>query len=126
MKQHRVDYEKIFEHLKKMTKKRLIQDLREPKRYLKAVITKKLISYIRKGKITFARSFNFEKMTDGMFEMEYDELTFLIRLYEAIGFLGRNLRFSDSPSFCQNPRTLPHHWLRRRKSNFTLSHPGVF
>jgi hypothetical protein len=31
--------------------------------------------------------------------MEYDELSFLIRLYEAIGFLGRNLRFSDSPSF---------------------------
>jgi hypothetical protein len=38
-------------------------------------------------------------MTDGMFEMEYDELTFLIRLYEAIGFLGRNLRYSDSSSF---------------------------
>ncbi|HWQ96140.1 MAG TPA: hypothetical protein VN368_02085 [Candidatus Methylomirabilis sp.] len=41
----------------------------------------------------------FEKMTDGMFEMEYDELTFRIKLYEAIGFLGRNLRYSDSPSF---------------------------
>jgi hypothetical protein len=41
----------------------------------------------------------FEKMTDGMFAMEYDELTFRIRRYEAIGFLGRNLRYSDSPSF---------------------------
>jgi hypothetical protein len=41
----------------------------------------------------------FEKMTGGMFEMEYDELTFRTRLYEAIGFLGRNLRYSDSPSF---------------------------
>ncbi len=41
----------------------------------------------------------FEKMTDDMFEMEYDELTFRTRLYEAIGFLGRNLRYSDSPSF---------------------------
>ena len=51
-------------------------------------LAKKLISYIRNGKITFAHSFNFEKMTDGMFEMEYDELTFRIRLYEAIGFLG--------------------------------------
>jgi len=30
-------------------------------------------------------------MTDGMFEMEYDELTFRTKLYEAIGFLGRNL-----------------------------------
>ncbi|MCZ7362863.1 MAG: hypothetical protein O8C58_05970 [Candidatus Methanoperedens sp.] len=41
----------------------------------------------------------FGKMTDGMFEMEYDELTFRTKLYDAIGFLGRNLRYSDSPSF---------------------------
>jgi hypothetical protein len=41
----------------------------------------------------------FEKMTGGMFEMEYDELTFRTKLYGAIGFLGRNLRYSDSPSF---------------------------
>lgn len=41
----------------------------------------------------------FEEMTDHMFEMEYDELTFRIKLYDAIGFLGRNLRYSDSPSF---------------------------
>jgi len=41
----------------------------------------------------------FEKMTGGMFEMEYDELTFRTKLYDAIGFLGRNLRYSDSPSF---------------------------
>ncbi len=41
----------------------------------------------------------FDKMTDSMFEMEYDELTFRTKLYEAIGFLGRNLRYSDSPSF---------------------------
>jgi hypothetical protein len=114
------------EERKKLTKNKLIQNLREPKQCLKAVFIKKLISYINKGKITFAHSFNFEKMTDGMFEMEYDDLTYRTRLYEAIGFLGRNLRFSDSPSFCQNPRTLPHHWIRRRKSNFTLSHPGIF
>jgi hypothetical protein len=229
MKQHQVDYEKIYEHLKKltnnfseeeithhhttaqvlldlcrgerkwafltekerkkMTKNRLIQCTVDSKQCLKAVFTKKLISYLRKGKITLTHSFKyqdigkviesvelsdtdwmvtrrdiekliegtypinfesesfqrsptpddeldaqdyqtlnkipfqqvqnqvsglvadhnptwfqshkeiFEKMTDGMFEMEYDELTFLIRLYEAIGFLGRNLRFSDSPSF---------------------------
>lgn len=228
MEQHQVDYEKIYEQLKKltnnfseeeiihhhttaqvlldlcqgerkwvflteeerkkMTKNKLIQNQREPKQYLKAVFTKKLISYLHKGKITFAHSFKyqdigkviesvelsdtdwmvtrediekliegtypinfesesfhrsapddeedaqdyqphnripfqqvqnqvsgliadhnpewfpshkeiFEKMTDGMFEMEYDELTYRIRLYEAIGFLGRNLRFSDSPSF---------------------------
>jgi hypothetical protein len=41
----------------------------------------------------------FDKMTERMFEMEYDELTFRTRLYEAIGFLGRNLRYSDSSSF---------------------------
>jgi hypothetical protein len=41
----------------------------------------------------------FKKMTDGMFEMEYDEATFRTKLYQAIGFLGRNLRYSDSPSF---------------------------
>ncbi len=41
----------------------------------------------------------FEKMTGCMFEMEYDELTFRTKLYDAIGFLGRNLRYSDSPSF---------------------------
>jgi hypothetical protein len=41
----------------------------------------------------------FDRMTDSMFEMEYDELTFRTKLYEAIGFLGRNLRYSDSPSF---------------------------
>jgi hypothetical protein len=41
----------------------------------------------------------FKKMTDGMFEMEYDEAIFRTKLYQAIGFLGRNLRYSDSPSF---------------------------
>jgi len=228
MKQHRIDYEKIYEHFgkltdnfsddeiaphhvtahvlldlcrgerkwaflteeerKKLTKNRLIQSMREPGQRLKAVLTKKLISYIQKGKLTLAHSFEyqdigtviesvelsdgdwmviredietliegtypfnfeneilqtfplddkeyepdqhsytkipfqqvqnqvsasvadrnpawfqshkqvFEKMTDGMFAMEYDELTFRKRLYEAIGFLGRNLRYSDSPSF---------------------------
>ncbi len=155
MKQHQVDYEKIYERLKKLTntfseekitphhttalvlldlcrderkwkflteeerkkltKNKLIQNRREPKQCLKAVLIKKLISYIRKGKITFAHSFNFEKMTDGMFEMEYDELTFRIRLYEAIGFLGRNLRFSDSPSFY-----LLQYFIQRYLSDATL------
>jgi hypothetical protein len=41
----------------------------------------------------------FDRMTDSMFELEYDESTFRTKLYEAIGFLGRNLRYSDSPSF---------------------------
>lgn len=176
------------EERKKLTRNGLIQNLREPGQCLKAVLTKKLISYIQKGKVTLAHSFEyqdigkaiesvelsdsdwmitredieklidgtypfnfeteifqtfplddkenepdynsynkipfqqvqnqvsdlaadhnpawfqshkdvFEKMTDGMFGMEYDELAFRLRLYEAIGFLGRNLRYSDSPSF---------------------------
>lgn len=228
MKQHQSDYEKIYEHLKKLTnnfsddeiiphhatarvlldlcrgerkwaflteeerkkltKNRLIQNLREPGQCLRAVLTKKLFNYIRKGKLTLAHTFKyqdigkviesvelsdsdwmitgediekliegtypfnfeneifqtpslgdkenepdyhaytkipfqqvqnqvselvadhnlgwfqdhkeiFEKMTDGLFEMEYDELTSRKRLYEAIGFLGRNLRYSDSPPF---------------------------
>jgi len=41
----------------------------------------------------------FEKMTDGVFQMEYDEETFRHHLYDAIGFLGRNLRYSDPPGF---------------------------
>jgi hypothetical protein len=45
-----------------LTNNKLIQNLREPKQYLKAVLTKKLISYIRKGKITFAHSL--EKMSE--------------------------------------------------------------
>jgi len=45
------------EERKKMTKNRLIQDLREPRQYLKAVLTKKRISYLRKGKMTFTHSF---------------------------------------------------------------------
>ncbi len=213
MKHHQRDYEKIYEHLekltnefseneitphhataqvlldlcrdnnkwafltedekKKLTKNRLIQNLKDPKQFLKTFLTKKLVNYIRKGKITLIHSFkyqdignviesvelsdddriitreeveklidstypiNFEteihqnhsfddkddepdnplpnkipfkeiqnqvselvadhnlawfkshqaifnKMTDGMFEMEYDELTFRTKLYAAI------------------------------------------
>jgi len=109
MKQHLVDYEKIYEHMKeltnnfseeeiiphhttaqvlldlcigerkwaflteeerkKMTKNRLIQDLREPGQYLKAVLTKKLISYIRKGKITFAHSFKYQDIGKVIFPL---------------------------------------------------------
>jgi hypothetical protein len=48
------------EEKKRLTNNKLIQNLREPKQYLKAVLTKKLISYIRKGKITFAHSFKYQ------------------------------------------------------------------
>ena len=41
----------------------------------------------------------FKKQTDGMFSMEYSEEEFADRLYDAIGFLGRNLRYRDSEKF---------------------------
>ncbi len=41
----------------------------------------------------------FKQQTDGMFDMEYSEEEFAERLYEAIGFLGRNLRYRDSEKF---------------------------
>ena len=90
------------EERKKLTKNGLIQNLRELGQCLKAVLTKKLISYIRKRKVTLA-PYNkipfqqvqnqvsdlvadhnpawfqshkevFEKMTDGMFGMEYGRM----------------------------------------------------
>jgi hypothetical protein len=53
------------EEKKRLTNNKLIQNLREPKQYLKAVLTKKLISYIRKGKITFAHSFKYQDIGKG-------------------------------------------------------------
>ena len=41
----------------------------------------------------------FKQQTDGMFDMEYSEDEFAERLYDAIGFLGRNLRYRDSEKF---------------------------
>jgi len=41
----------------------------------------------------------FKQQTDGMFHMEYTEEEFAERLYDSIGFLGRNLRYRDSERF---------------------------
>jgi hypothetical protein len=41
----------------------------------------------------------FNQQTDSMFDMEYTEDEFAERFYEAIGFLGRNLRYRDSEKF---------------------------
>jgi len=41
----------------------------------------------------------FKQQTDGMFNMEYTEDEFAEKLYDAIGFLGRNLRYRDSERF---------------------------
>jgi len=41
----------------------------------------------------------FHNQTDGMFRMNYNEDEYRTHLYQSIGFLGRNLRYSDSPDF---------------------------
>jgi len=41
----------------------------------------------------------FRRQTDGIFSIEYNEEEFAERLYNAIGFLGRNLRYRDSEQF---------------------------
>jgi hypothetical protein len=41
----------------------------------------------------------FKERTDGMFLMEYTEDEFAQRLYDSIGFLGRNFRYRDSENF---------------------------
>lgn len=41
----------------------------------------------------------FKKQTDSLFEMEYSEEEFAKRLYDSIGFLGRNFRYRDSEEF---------------------------
>jgi len=41
----------------------------------------------------------FKMQTDDLFSMEYSEADFAERLYNSIGFLGRNFRFRDSDTF---------------------------
>ena len=142
MKQHQVDYEKIYEHLKKLTnnfseveitqhhttaqvlldlcrderkweflteeerknltKNRLIQDLREPKQYLKAVLTKKLITYIRKGKITFAHSFKYQDIGKVIESIELSDIDRMVtrgdieKLIEGTYPFNFNLNFVQS------------------------------
>ena len=41
----------------------------------------------------------FRKQRDGLFWIEYTEEEFAQRLYDSIGFLGRNFRYRDSEEF---------------------------
>jgi len=41
----------------------------------------------------------FREQTNGMFSMEYTEEDFAERLYAAIGYLGRNMRYRDNEEF---------------------------
>jgi hypothetical protein len=41
----------------------------------------------------------YRRQTDGMFHLTYSEDEYRRKLYQSIGFLGRNLRYSDAPEF---------------------------
>ena len=56
-----------------------------------------------------------DEFWDGSFRMEYDETDFTQRLLQSIGFLGRNLRVRDDPSFVSLK-----HFLRRYTTPATL------
>lgn len=63
---------------KKMTKNRLIQCTVDPKQCLKAVFTKKLISYLRKGKITFAHSFKYQDIGKVIESVELSDTDWMV------------------------------------------------
>jgi bacillopeptidase F (M6 metalloprotease family) len=66
------------EERKSLTKNRLIQDMRAQKQYLKAVLTQKLISYIRKGKITFAHSFKYQDIGKVIESIELSDTDWMV------------------------------------------------
>lgn len=61
-----------------MTKNRLIQCTVDPTRCLKAVFTKKLISYLRKGKITFAHSFKYQDIGKVIESVELSDTDWMV------------------------------------------------
>ncbi len=78
-----------------------IEDLTLPSWIDLSTVLKEISTYVRE---TTPGWFDehialFKQQTDGMFRMEYNEEEFAERLYEAIGFLGRNLRYRDSERF---------------------------
>ncbi len=64
-------------------------------------ILKEVSCYVRASNPTwFSEHMHlFKEGTDGMFLMEYTEEEFAQRLYDSIGFLGRNFRYRDSENF---------------------------
>ena len=59
-----------------------------------SVILKEVSTYIRNSNPEWFKEHQelFKKQTDGLFWIEYTEEEFAQRLYESIGFLGRNFR----------------------------------
>jgi len=64
-------------------------------------ILKEISIYIRHSNLSWFKEHKemFKKQTDGLFEMEYTEEEFAERLYNSIGFMGRNFRYRDSEEF---------------------------
>ncbi len=66
-----------------------------------SVILKEVSTYIRYSNQGWFKEHQelFKKQTDGLFWIEYTEEEFAQRLYDSIGFLGRNFRYRDSEEF---------------------------
>lgn len=66
-----------------------------------SVILKEVSIYIRYSNPGWFKEHQelFKKQTDGLFWIEYTEEEFAKRLYDSIGFLGRNFRYRDSEEF---------------------------
>ncbi len=64
-------------------------------------VLREISRYVRENTPNWFDQHNllFRKQTDGIFSIEYKEEEFAERLYNAIGFLGRNLRYRDSEQF---------------------------
>jgi hypothetical protein len=64
-------------------------------------ILREVSTYIRSSNPSWFKSHGelFKKQTDGLFWIEYTEEEFAKRLYDSIGFLGRNFRYRDSEEF---------------------------
>ncbi len=64
-------------------------------------ILKEVSAYIRNSNPTWFKQHDelFKRQTDGLFWIEYTEEEFAKRLYDSIGFLGRNFRYRDSEEF---------------------------
>jgi hypothetical protein len=64
-------------------------------------ILREISRYIRNSNPTWFKEHDdlFKKQTDGLFWIEYTEEEFAKRLYDSIGFLGRNFRYRDSEEF---------------------------
>ncbi len=64
-------------------------------------ILKEVSTYVRISNPTWFKDHQqlFKEQTDGLFGIEYTEKEFTERLYNSIGFLGRNFRYRDSEEF---------------------------